>query len=312
MKNAKTTVLWTLLAVVLIGALPDWGQDQKAQGLFPPKPILITAKISSPGKLAAICPYTLKFKGEITASAACAVQYKFIRSDGALKPVQTLHFLGAGTINVIDTWTIGAKYVGWEAIQVISPVSVTSSHGDFALACVAKAGISKASLKCGGEPCHEIDVLGTGFGATEGARKLMVDGAAASSILHWSDTSLTMEITGFTLIYWDHVYQFCIQEGGSTISNIYSTRFPVRFDAVTPASGAPNAVITLQTWGGGSPADGRVVKIGTYTCTVVSWMTSGVNADIKVKVPAAPAGSYKIYIQRGADIISEQADFTIL
>jgi hypothetical protein len=41
-------------------------------------------------------------------------------------------------------------------------------------------------------------------------------------------------------------------------------------------------------------------------------VTSGVNADIKIKVPAAPAGSYKIYIQRGADIISEQVNFTIL
>jgi len=312
MKKAKTVVLWALLAVVLIGALPDWGQDQKTLSPFPPKPILITAKISSPGKLSAICPYTLKFKGEISASAACTVQYKFVRSDGGSTAVQALHFIAAGTTPLTYTWFLGATLVGWVAIQVTSPVSVVSNHGDFALACVAKAGISKAVLKCGGEPCNEIDVSGTGFGATQGVRKLMVDGAAASSILNWSDTSLTMQITGFTLVYWDHVYQFSIQEGASTISNIYSTRFPVRFDAVTPASGAPNTVITLQTWGGGSQADGRVVKIGNYTCPVVSWVTSGVNADIKVKVPAAPAGNYKLYIQRGADIISEQDNFTIL
>ena len=312
MKNAKILVLWALLAVVLIGALPDWAQNQKTSIPFPPKPILVTAKISSPGKIGAICPYTLKFKGEITVGVPCTVQYKFIRSDNGISQVQTLHFMVAGSMAVTYTWSLGATTVGWVAIQVTSPVSVVSNHGSFALACLAKAGISNASLSCGGEPCHEIDVLGTGFGAAQGVRKLMVDNTAASDILHWSDTSLTMEITAFTLVYWDHVYQFSIQENGNTISNIYSTRFPVRFDGVIPASGAPNAVITLQTWGGGSQADGRVVKIGNFVCPVVSWVTSGVNADIKVKVPAAPAGSYKIYIQRGADIISEQADFTIL
>jgi hypothetical protein len=307
----KRLVLWAILAVVLISALPDWGQVQNSVLPAPPK-IKITATITSPGKFAAICPYTIKFTGTITASATCTVQYKFIRSDNAIMPVQTLHFLGAGSINVTDTWQLGATYVGWEAVQVTSPQSVTSNHGDFALVCIAKAAISKASLKCGGEPCNEIDVLGTGFGATQGARKLMVDGVAASSILNWSATSISMQITGFTLIYWDHVYQFSIQEGGNSISNIYSTRFPVKFDSITPQSGASGAVITLYAWGGGSQADGRVVKIGNYTCTVVSWTTNGVNAVIKVKVPAAPAGSYKIYIQRGADIISDQANFIII
>ncbi len=311
MNKSRCIILWGLAFFIIFGALPDWGQVQR-DGVLVPAKLLITAKISSPGSIVGACPYTIKFKGMINVTGPCKVQYRFIRSDKAIKPIHALQFVKAGSIMVEDTWTIGANTKGWEAIQVTSPVSVISNHGDFSLTCVAKPVISNARLHCGGTPCSEIDVFGTGFGASQGSRKLVVDGMAASSILHWSDTSITMQITGFTLVYWDHVYQISLQEGVNTISNVYSTRFPIRFDGVNPSSGAPGAEIMLPAWGGGSQADGRVVKIGNSVCQIVSWVTTGVNAMITLKVPQLSPGGYKIYIQRGADIISEQLDFTVL
>ncbi len=308
MKLVRSVVLLFLAVAVLAAGMP--GQDVAHRAPFPK--ITVAAKISSPGKLAAVCPYTLKFKGEITVNMGCNVTYKIVRSDGGVAAPVTLHFAGAGTQVVNYTWTLGATLVGWVAIQVTVPVSVTSNHGDFALACVAKAAISKATLKCGGAPCSEVDFAGTGFGAAQGVRKVMVDGVAATNYLNWSDTAVTIGLGGITLIYWDHVYQFSISENGNTISNVYSTRFPIKFDAVTPTSGTPNSIVTLQTWGGGSQADGRVIKIGNAVCPVVSWTTYGVNADIKVRVPSLAAGMYKLYFQRGADIISDQVDFKVL
>lgn len=81
------------------------------------------------------CPTTINFRGAISASQACDVKYKFIRSDGAIAPENTLKFDGPGTKAVTTTWTIGRDYAGWEAIQVLSPVSVQSNKAAFDIKC---------------------------------------------------------------------------------------------------------------------------------------------------------------------------------
>jgi hypothetical protein len=277
----------------------------------PPFAVKVAVHLAAPGKISASCPYTIQFKGSIEASAACTVKFKFIRSDGALKPVQTLSFLGPGTKMVTDSWSLGLSLSGWEAIQVLTPVAVISNHADFKLTCMTSPRITGAHLFCGGWPTCEIDLVGTNFGATQGTKKVLVDGIVHSGTYHWGDTEITL-LGGSPIIFWDHMYQFVIQDGAVVISNAYSTRFPIRFDGYTPHSGSPGTEVKISAFGGGTPADGRLVKIGAYTCPVVSWTSGALSKIIIVKVPIAPAGSYKIYIKRGADIISEQYDFSIL
>ena len=85
------------------------------------------------------CPTTITFNGTITAPGAGRVQYKFVRSDGALSPVQTLEFTAPGAKPVNHTWwTDGPS--GWEAIQIVYPVSLTSNRAEFTLRCAATGG----------------------------------------------------------------------------------------------------------------------------------------------------------------------------
>ncbi len=87
------------------------------------------------------CPATIRFDGVIRYDGTGRVQYKFIRSDNANAPVQTLNFAKPGAMAVHTTWTLGGAqlqtYSGWEAIQVIYPQQVTSNRAAFRLRCAA-------------------------------------------------------------------------------------------------------------------------------------------------------------------------------
>ncbi len=96
------------------------------------------------------CPVTITFSGRISvAGGAGTVSYKFIRSDGASAPIQTLQFTEAGSKDVSDTWYLGGSGSGWEAIKTFDPQGVESSHADFKIQCsqglVAPAQLSPAN-----------------------------------------------------------------------------------------------------------------------------------------------------------------------
>jgi hypothetical protein len=100
----------------------------------------ITASLTAnPTAFSGKCPALITFNGQITASAPGRVQYKFIRSDNANAPVQTLNFEKAGTMAVSTTWTLGGAalptYAGWEAIQVVYPQQVQSNKAEFKIQC---------------------------------------------------------------------------------------------------------------------------------------------------------------------------------
>ena len=110
---------------------------------------------ATPSTYSGKCPGVITFKGTITARRAGRVQYKFIRSDGAFAPIQTLNFATPGTKNVSTTWTLGGPslpaYSGWQAIQIVYPTSLESNHANF-------------SLKCQTEPQGKPDLVIRNFG----------------------------------------------------------------------------------------------------------------------------------------------------
>src|SRR6185295_10258017 len=88
------------------------------------------------------CPLRIVFRGYITANGPGAIKYTFTRSDGATGPIHIMEFKSAGTQAVMTDWTLGdatvlPRYAGWQAVKVLSPVEMESSHdtGSFEMAC---------------------------------------------------------------------------------------------------------------------------------------------------------------------------------
>jgi len=108
----------------------------------------ITATLkATPETYSGKCPAVIKFEGEIVVKNITKppfkVQYKFLRSDGAFAPVQTLNFEKDGLKKVNTTWTLGGSslptYSGWEAIKVVYPQDVESNKANFKIECKAEA-----------------------------------------------------------------------------------------------------------------------------------------------------------------------------
>jgi hypothetical protein len=90
---------------------------------------------AEPINYSGFCPTTITFKGEISVTQPGEVQYKFIRSDGALAPVQTLHFDKPTSKEVRTTWRLGKDYSGWMAIKILYPQEVESNKAHFSIKC---------------------------------------------------------------------------------------------------------------------------------------------------------------------------------
>ncbi len=94
-----------------------------------------------PTEYTGACPTTIKFNGAITARRAGRVQYRFVRSDGATAPIQTLDFATPGTKPVGITWTLGGPtlptYSGWEAVRIVYPTLLESNKAGFSIKCAS-------------------------------------------------------------------------------------------------------------------------------------------------------------------------------
>ena len=85
------------------------------------------------------CPIRITLSGRISVSRGSGtVSYRFIRSDGASAPVQTVNFTGPGSMDVTNAWQLGGPgftYSGWEAIRLLDPQQVDSAHATFRVVC---------------------------------------------------------------------------------------------------------------------------------------------------------------------------------
>lgn len=101
----------------------------------------VTAEVSE-REFAGFCPHRFIFTGRITVNRAGTVRYRWTRSDGAGAPEQTRVFGAAGTQIVSDYWELGGGMDSfpdrWEAIEVLSPNTVTSNRALFSLRCIPR------------------------------------------------------------------------------------------------------------------------------------------------------------------------------
>ncbi len=98
---------------------------------------------AAPASFQGVCPATIRFTGEIRAVKPGKVQFKYVRSDGASSPVQTLLFSAPGSKPISTTWTLGGgtvpHYQGWLAIQFVHPHADRSTPASFNIRCATKA-----------------------------------------------------------------------------------------------------------------------------------------------------------------------------
>lgn len=302
-------------AVCILSLLMTTALAGPARGVLNgPPPLTISVNLAAdPASFTGYCPVTITFTGSIKASGPCTVQYKVIRSDGATKPPQTVFFAFAGSKAVTDTWKLNMSYSGWEAIEVLSPVKIKSSQANFTITCTPKPVITSVGHEHLGYPTGEFTVVGTNFGATQGSKNVTVDGAIASLIggLHWKDTSIPI-ILPVPYIPWEHIYQFCIVDGSTVISNVYSQRFLYHYEKLFPDNGPIGTEVRLPVFNLPASPGGLVVKIGTSTMTVTSW-TGGGYGEIKAKVPSGvPLGEHDVYLQKGSDVVSNKIKFKVV
>jgi hypothetical protein len=95
------------------------------------RPLVQAEVIAQPGVYAGRLPATIRFRGLIAVGQPCEVQYAFVRSNGAMGPVQSLRFPRRGAREVFDEWTLLRDHVGWAAIQILSPIEVASNRAPF-------------------------------------------------------------------------------------------------------------------------------------------------------------------------------------
>lgn len=80
-------------------------------------------------------PVTIKFTGRISVvGGGGTVSYKFLRSDGASAPIETLHFDGPESRDVSTTWRLGGPgftYSGWQSIKILEPQEMESERANF-------------------------------------------------------------------------------------------------------------------------------------------------------------------------------------
>lgn len=117
----RTTIVLTLC--VLLGALVV--APSAAEAARPTRVELALEGMdrSTPGRV------TVQFVGHISAIGPGPVQYRFLRSDGAVAPVETANFgPGPGSVKVRTTWTLGANYEGWQQLKIVHPPPLLESR----------------------------------------------------------------------------------------------------------------------------------------------------------------------------------------
>jgi hypothetical protein len=101
--------------------------------------VIETILRADPFEYSGSCPVVVNFSGRISVVGGGGnVSYKFLRSDGASAPVQTVSFSSPGSKGVSTTWRLGGpgfSYSGWQAIQIFEPQETKSEEAHFSIRC---------------------------------------------------------------------------------------------------------------------------------------------------------------------------------
>jgi hypothetical protein len=172
--------------------------------------------------------------------------------------------------------------------------------------------INDASYICLGAPGREFGVHGQLFGATQGTRRVLVNGYPIPAVYSWSADTISGTGPVWDI---DHTYQIAIDNGTTVISNVLTKKFPFQWDAAIPGHASAGADVDLVGWGGGPAQTDKVVKVGGTTAVVLSWTQSSPTVTenhIHIRVPALAPGTYPITVWKaGVNVTKSPLNFII-
>lgn len=122
------------------GVIGQGNNGEGGQPVQPPSFSVVEALLrADPFDYVGPSPVTIKFTGRISVvGGGGTVSYKFLRSDGASAPIETLHFDGPGSRDVSTTWRLGGPgftYSGWQSIKILEPQEMESERANFNIRC---------------------------------------------------------------------------------------------------------------------------------------------------------------------------------
>jgi hypothetical protein len=296
-------ILPALIGAIIV--LVGWGIFRLELLAEPTITVTLTAFPPSFNGTCYPAPTKVNFKGVIHVSAACAVQYMFVGSDGQKTPLTALNCPQAGDYKVVYDRTFSQNFSGWEVLRVARQQAVVESNrAGFSVICLPPITIDRADWQAtyGGNPPFEVRVWGTNFGTAPGTKKLRVGSLSSfANVVGWSDGFAVF--SGPTpVVPWTQTYDLVFTDGGQIISNSYKARFKYiidRVDAVPAGGYVPGSTVTFKIIG--LPAfQGGLTLVAkgstqTYTLQIVSWQPP----LVQVKLPTAPGFCCGIYIEDG-------------
>lgn len=134
MMKKGVTILIALLAVFPITRLAI------AQQALPSMTVTLSG---APESYQGECPVVIRFKGAINTTRPARVQVKFVRSDGAYSPSESMRFETAGSQELEAQWRVGtgeqSRYEGWMILKVVYPGEIESPKVRFKVVCTGMA-----------------------------------------------------------------------------------------------------------------------------------------------------------------------------
>lgn len=117
---------------------PNRMTSNRVQFTVPPKGGLVTRLQARSTGYSNVGPDTVRFnfEGRIVTNGPATVKYQWIRSDGAIAPVETLVFPSASSKIVTTYWQLGKRNEPlhlWEAVKILSPNAMTSNKAHITL-----------------------------------------------------------------------------------------------------------------------------------------------------------------------------------
>ncbi len=177
---------------------------------------------------------------------------------------------------------------------------------------MARPQINDVKLKTYEGSMIGLEIIGTGFGSASPTKCLYIDGIKAdpAEVFPWTAGKIDVDEEVFTeiggsFIWADHTYRFEIKEGTKTISNVFSKKFPLEINRVTPSSGTVGTVIEIVGAGFGHPGE---LMLDHVACQVLS-RTIG---KIQAKVPMIAVGRHDLAIVQAGQRISETKSFNVV
>jgi len=164
---------------------------------------------------------------------------------------------------------------------VVTANGFASNAANFTVTTTVSPVITSLDLTSGGAG-QIINVLGTGFGITQGASTVRF-GNTVATVLLWSNVDVLVSVPNLAA----GTYPVTVTVGGLVSNTINFLVTPQRLNSVTPNTANPGASVTLAGTGFGATQGASTVNFGSMNAAVTSWS----NTQIVATVPNVPVNT---------------------